>query len=394
MRKHRVSLGEWRRWLWLETQLTVPLVVPWIREIKEIGRTLFHPLLTIYQWQGQSRGGTLEVNYAGTGDAVQFLKNLLFIEEPLENELRQVPFWHIDRLADISTGDMTIVEAHKRLIRQLPRQGSLVLSSMMEMTLDVEGAWSEIERGFHSSAQREFRNTYNSGYDYEVSRSDSDFEMFYHDMYVPYTKARHGDQAVIMPIQEAYQYFRHGLLFLVTQEGRRVSGSVFHLGRDMIRFIIVGVLEGDQQLLKEGAVGALNCLRLRWANQQGYKALDLGHSRPFLGGLFRYKRKWGTAVSVPSDLNQRIWIKFQHNTPAVSQFMKENPCIVMNEWGQPYLLITVDSTEDVAEEDKARFRKKFETPGLKGILIRSMADLCEKPATDITELNPATSIIF
>jgi hypothetical protein len=268
------------------------------------------------------------------------------------------------------------------------------LPVMMEMVLDVEREWQDIERGFHSSAQRELRNTHKSGYDYEVSRSGSDFEMFYHDMYVPSTETRHRDQAVIMPIQEAYQYFRHGALFLVTRDGKRVSGSVFHMGRDMVRFIIVGVMHGDQQLMKEGAVGALNCLRIQWANKEGYKAVDFGYCRPFVGGLFRYKRKWGTAARAPSDLNQRIWIKLNHNTSAVYQFMKDNPCIFIGEEGQPHVLIVSDTTEAAEEENQAKLRKKFETPGLRGLLVRSMAELSGKPATRTTRIDPATCILF
>jgi hypothetical protein len=393
------KLGEWGRWAWLEAQLAAPTVmrrtvIPCVREVKEIGRALLRPNLTIYQWQGQGKGGPLTVNYAGTGDAIQFLKGLLFVDRPVESNLGQVPFWHMRELADLPNGDITIVEAHKRLVRQLPEQDGLVLPVMMEMVLDVEGEWQDIERGFHSSAQRELRNTHKSGYDYEVSRSGSDFEMFYHDMYVPSTETRHRDQAVIMPIQEAYQYFRHGALFLVTRDGKRVSGSVFHMGRDMVRFIIVGVMHGDQQLMKEGAVGALNCLRIQWANKEGYKAVDFGYCRPFVGGLFRYKRKWGTAARAPSDLNQRIWIKLNHNTSAVYQFMKDNPCIFIGEEGQPHVLIVSDTTEVAEEENQAKLRKKFETPGLRGLLVRSMAELSGKPATRTTRIDPATCILF
>jgi hypothetical protein len=151
---------------------------------------------------------------------------------------------------------------------------------------------------------------------------------------------------------------------------------------------------GDRKLLKEGAVGALNCLRIQWANEEGYNAVDFGYARPFLGGLFRYKRKWGTAVRVPTDLNQRFWIKIRRNTPAVYQFMSDNPCVFIGEEGEPYVLIVTETTEAVKKEDKAKLRKEFETPGLKGLLIRSVTELSEMPATQITRIDPATSVMF
>jgi hypothetical protein len=392
-------LLEWSRWVWLEVQLAAPpvvqrTVIPCLREAKETARLLLRPYLTVYQWQGRGQGGALLVNYAGSGDAKLFLKRVLFVEEPAESEVGQVPLWRVRELADLSTGDITIVEADRRLIHQLPDQCALMLPNFVEMVLDVRGDWQDVESRFRKSARRERRLTRKYGYSYEVSRSDQDFEMFYRDMYLPTTKVRHGAYAVPMSESEACQHFRHGLLFFVRRDGRRVSGGLFHLGRDMVRFILVGVFNGDEQLMKEGAVGALNYLRIQWANQNGYKAVDLGYCRPFVRSLFHYKRKWGTAARAPSDLKQRIWIRLRRNTPAVYQFMKDNPCIVIDEEYQPYVVVITDTPATAKAENEVKWRKQFETPGLKGLLIRSMADFFEKPATRITEVDPATSIMF
>jgi hypothetical protein len=385
--------------MWLEAELAAPpivqrMVIPRLREAKEISRLLVRPYLTVYQWQGQGQGGSLVVNYAGTGDAKLFLKSKLFAEEPAEREVDQVPIWRANELANLSTGDITIVEANRHLIHQLPNQYAFVMPVFVEMVLDVQGDWEDVKRRFRKSVRKERQRVEKHGYRYAVSYSDQDFETFYYDMYIPTMKNRHGARAVLMPKNEAYQYFRHGLLFLVERDGQHVCGGVCRLDQDTVRFIVIGVVNGDQQLIKEGAIGALNYFRIQWANQSGYKAVDLGYCRPFMTTLFHNKRKWGTAAKAPLDLKQRIWIKLQRNTPTVYRFMKDNPCLVMNEKYQLYWLVTTDNSEAAKAEHELEWRKEYETPGLKGLLIRSMADFFEKPAACALSVDPATSIIF
>jgi hypothetical protein len=393
------KLLEWGHEKWLKAKLGSPLwlqrtLIHTLYEAKEVARLLGSPYLTVHQWQGQGQGGPLVVNYAGLGDAKPFLKSKLFIERPAEREVGSVPAWRISELTNLSPGDIAIVEADRRLIRQLPDRCAFVLPVFVEMVVDVQGDWEDLESRFRKSIRSERRLQRKYGYRYEASNSDQDFETFYRDMYLPTMKVRHGDLAVPMPHNEAYQYFRHGLLFWVLRDGQRVCGSVCYLERDIAHFILVGVFKGDQQLMKEGAIGALNYLRIQWANQNGHRAVDLGYCRPFMTSLFHYKRKWGTTVKAPSDLRPQFWIKLQRNTPAVYQFMKDNPCIVVNEKHQLYWLVMTDHPETARIEHETEWRKELETPGLQGLLIRSMADFFDGPTASVFDVDPATSIIF
>jgi hypothetical protein len=197
-------------------------------------------------------------------------------------------------------------------------------------------------------------------------------------MYLPTMKARHGALASPVSASKAYQYFRHGLLFFVKRDGQRVCGSVCYLEQDLVHFMIMGVINGDQQLIKEGAVGALNCLRIQWANQHGYKAVNfLGSGARLSSGLFQYKRKWGTTVSIPPHLHRQIWIEIRHNTPAVSCFLKENPFIVVDKDGKLHGLIMVDDLHNVSPEIKKKWEKDYATPGLSSLLIHSVSHFAQ-----------------
>jgi hypothetical protein len=121
-------------------------------------------------------------------------------------------------------------------------------------------------------------------------------------------------------------------------------------------------------------------LRIRWAHQEGYRGVKLGECWPYLSGIFRSKRKWGAAVSVSPREHKQIWIRVQRNTPAVSQFLKSNPCVIIDGRGKLQGLIVTDDVDNVTPETEATWRKLYATPGLGGLLVRSMTDLMETSA--------------
>jgi len=379
---------EFVRDLWVEARLSAPpfvqrTVILRLHEVKEIMRLLSRPYLPVCQMQGQGQGGPLTVTYVGLEYAKPFMRSILFAEEPVEQQMGRIPFWRYDELAYPPSSDVVIVEATRHLIRRLPRQNAVVLPQYVHHILDVRGDWQDVRGRFRKSTRQELRLTRKYGYRYEVSHDDRDFEFFYRDMYLPTMKIRHGDLASPMPVSEAHQIFRHGFLFLVKRDGRRVCGSLCHVERDTIRYMIMGVIDGDGQIMREGAVGALNCLRIQWANQQGYKAVNfLGSGIPRLnGGMFQHKRKWGTAVSVPPHLHRQIWIGVRQNTPAVSRFLKDNPFVVVDKNGELHGLVVVDDLHNVSAKDKEEWKKRYGTPGLSSLLIRSLDHFAEEPAS-------------
>jgi hypothetical protein len=302
-----------------------------------------------------------------------FLKSILFEGDPEEEQVAQIPFWRYDEIAKLSSSDIIIVEAAKHLIRKLAYPNASVLPAYVHHILDIRGDWQDVRKRFRKSVRHELRLTRKYGYVYEISHASRDFEMFYHDMYLPTMEASHGDLASPVPFNKAYQRFRQGLLFLVKRDGQRVCGSVCYLEQGMIHFVIMGVIDADRQLIREGAIGALNCLRIQWANQRGYKAVNFLGTNPFLNdSLFQFKRKWGTAISVPPHLHRQIWIQVRRLTPAVSQFLKETPFVVIDGDSKLHGLVTVDDVQSISAEDREKCEKRYATPGLNDLLIRSV----------------------
>jgi hypothetical protein len=376
---------ELTRNVWLKAQLEAPpsvqrTVIPHLHEAKEIVRLLVMPYLPVYQLQGQGQGGPLAVTYIGLQFAKPFLKDLLFTEEPQEQKVKGIPFWRRRELLDLFPSDIVIVEAAEHLIRRLPRHNAMVLPHFIRHVVDVRGDWQDVQRRFHKTVRKnELRWIRKYGYKYDLSYARGDFEYFYHQMYLPTMKDRHGKLALPMSFGEAYQYFRHGWLFRVHRAGDWTSGMVCHLQQNTIMAQVLGVKDADVQLITEGVIGALYYAAIHWANQNGYEAVNFLGTNPFLAiGVFQHKRKWGAMVRVPSNLHRQIWIRIRHHTPAVSQFLKENPCIVVDEDGELHGLIIVDDLRSVSAGTKEEWERRYSTPGLSSLLIRSVNDFAQE----------------
>ena len=371
------KLFDLRHKLWIRLRLaTPPVLQASLQEAKEIALILGKPFLTLHEWQGQGKGGALTVSYVGFEYAKPHLKSILFVEEPTEKEIGAVSIWQLERLADSLDTDLSYIVADKRLVYRLPRQNALVLPYWTRMVLDVRGEWEEVVQRFsHSVRRNELRLIRKYGYTYEVSHSDADFETFYHTMYVPTITRRHADLADLMSLEVAYQYFQRGLLMLIKRDKQHVAGAVCHQEQKVFYAIIMGTLNGDEQLIREGAMATCYYSWIHWAHRQGYEAVDFWGSRPYMMDLFSYKRKWGATVGVSPDMPQRIWLRIRHNTPAVCQFLKDNPCITLDDKGRLWGLVVADDLNNIDPGTKASWRKQYDTPGLSGLHIRSVSDL-------------------
>ncbi len=368
-------------WDWVELSAPQPLeriLIPRLYELKDLVRPLVKPYLDISELQGQGKGSPLKVTYVGLDYGKWHLKSVMFTERPEEIAKDPVSVWRPDEVANAPDSDIVIVAANQRLVRNLPRQNAIILPLYVDHILDIRGEWEDVKKRLckTKSIRTVFHGLEKHGYTHEISHNVKDFEMHYETMYLPTMEKRHGDAAIVVPKKEARLLFRHGCLFLVKRDGKIVAGSLCQSRGEKVKFIYLGIANGDEQLWKEGVIDVMNVLRIRWAHQAGYKTIDLLGCPPYLRlGIFQYKRKWGTTISTPPNSHEQIWFRFQRDTPAVRQFLKDNPCVIIDENGDLQGLVVVDDTDKSNSDTKAQIHKEYYTPGMKGILICSADDL-------------------
>lgn len=326
--------------------------------------------------QGHRNGEALTVTYIGLEYAKSFLQTLLFSGKPTEHQLEPLPFWRPNQLVESCAGDIVIVEATKHLIDKLPGQNAVVLPPYVHHLIDVRGDWEDVRSRFHKSIRKnELRWVRKYGYEYDVSHAPEDFEKFYYEMYLPTMNDRHEKLSDPMSLQESFDYFQYGHLFRVRRDGEWVSGMVCHFQEKILIADILGVKDADETLIHQGATAATYYAAIEWANKNGYEAVNFLGTGPYLNeGRFQHKRKWGMAVNIPPHLHRRIWIRFQRITPAVAQFLTENPIIITDKKNQLYGLIFVDDSH-VSPEIKEELARHYMTPGLHALQIHSIREI-------------------
>ena len=372
--------------LWTKVQLEAPpllqrTVVQRLHQAKEIARLLARPALPVYQLRGREPWGPLTVTWVGLDFARPALQNLLFAGDTVEQQIGHVPFWRYNELVKRPSSDIIIVAATQHLIRKLPRDNAIVLPEYVRHILDVRGDWNDVRKRFHKSVRKnELRWIRKYGYRYDISRDRQHFAEFYQRMYLPTMKARHGERSSPMSAGVAYQYFRHGWLFQVTRNGDWVSGMICHPQQDVLVTNILGIKEADARLMHEGATSATCYAAIHWANQHGYSAVNFLGTDPYINtGSFQHKRKWGTSVRVPPHLYRQIWIRVQRHTPAVSQFLTANPFVVVDDDGKLHGLIIADAPQNASAETRQMWAKRYATPGLNSLLVRSTGHYARRP---------------
>jgi hypothetical protein len=349
----------------------------------------------VREWRGQGKGGPLTVTWIGLNYARPYLKSAMFAAEPEEIHRPPILTWHPDQVTSFPNSDIVVVADSERFVRRLPRRQAVVMPLFVNHILDIRGDWQDVKTRLRRSkgARKEFSWLERYDYTYEISHDDGDFEMYHSTMYLPTMRKRHGDAADPVSKDEARLHFRQGFLLLLKRDGRLVAGSLCRPHGELIKGITLGIADADEQLLKENVTGALYISVLRWANQAGFKAVDFLGVPPYPNmGVFQYKRKWGTTISIPPNSHKQFWFRFQRDTPAVRQFLKDNPCIIVDEKNELYVLIVVDDVDKITPEFEEQLCEHYFMPGLKGLLIHSATDLLVCSATDLPISQSAYSV--
>jgi hypothetical protein len=181
------------------------------------------------------------------------------------------------------------------------------------------------------SLTRDIRVTRQNGLETSLSERLDDFEEFFHSMYIPFQRARHGAVARVRNEITLRNYFRRGGLIWLTRGGERLGGLVFELTRDFLSLRAYATRDSYAGLTKKGvprnvsAATALYYHAIRHAIEHGCPFVDLGGSHPacLTDGLLFYKRKWGVGVRIRPDNHFYTLIRWNAWNTAVATFFAD-----------------------------------------------------------------------
>ena len=175
-----------------------------------------------------------------------------------------------------------------------------------------------------------------NGLIYDTTTDPQELERFYWNMYVPYAQQEFGGKAIYM----SYVEFRAGLknpeLLRVHKDGQVVAGMIIlHHENDRPQWWILGMQNGDRELMKQGAMAALYLYGIEHLTERGYSRALLGGARPFLvDGVLQYKRKWGARLLAGDDGDPHwLTVTVVESTKGVRDFLEACPLIGEDEHG-------------------------------------------------------------
>ena len=252
-----------------------------------------------------------------------------FCDEPGDiNRQLLIVRWRISHwlLRQKKGADLVFVENPMREESGLDH--GFILPVWMEMVIDLQKSLSK------SRMRNIVRNIKKYGLTYEIRKDIEDFDLFYRNMYVPFSLQRHGANAEIADYKHFAGKFRNesSMLFFIIADQKSVAGAYVELKENQQRLSAFGILDGSEEYYNQGVLGALYFFIIHYFYERGEDMLLVGNSRPVVfDGVSEYKRQIG-AAPYEKDLKGRKKLRFMlmNSSIPVVNILKNNPLYIFN----------------------------------------------------------------
>lgn len=339
--------------------------------------------------------GTLLI--AGDEHGIEYMSHRFFEGEPQQELLGKVPLWTLARtLKHLRTSaDLTIACTDRLSARIFFGADYLVVPKWVGSMLKVPEDPSKLTQKNHS-LKEDLRIVRNNQLRPDFTQTTTDFELFYHTMYVPFIRKRHGKQAVVRSIKQLRRCFHQGGLICVRQSGKLIAGGIFQHRNQILRFIALGTTNGDSAPVKAGALAALYLFIINHAKELGCKFIDFGGCHPSLkDGLLRYKRKWGMKLIDKQNNYYDFLVHWIHFNSSVISFLSNTPLIFRDSRGLSGVYV-IDSDKSATQTEAWKAYQSNWIPGLQRLYLIATSgwqeDIKGPAHTRLISLNPIENL--
>lgn len=268
----------------------------------------------------------------GQHNTLPYFEHLLFGDGPVVRERAgSLTPWMLRRETErLSAGvDLVIVLANNLLVRPPSRGRWAFGPAELRLSFDfLPGeTWDQVERRLRGQGEN-LRHIRREGYTCRTSRSEAEFEQFYHQFYVPMVKTRYKEYGSINTEAGLRKVFLDGgeLLFVEDPRQGAVSAGLHIFNHGVMYALLFGVRGGDRALVHKGALAAQYYYSLRRGHEKGCRRHDASVCLPFgSSGVLRHKIAWGY---VPRSNPWRPWsllVWAPHESPAALAWLEANP---------------------------------------------------------------------
>jgi hypothetical protein len=192
------------------------------------------------------------------------------------------------------TSDFLAVEVHADAAAAYRANGWIVVPELVLWGADVFDPWLAASGHAGRGLRSDLTLIAGAGYRAEEGGSSADWICFREEMLFPYVRQRFGSEAWL-PSRGFLRALRaRGRLLFAVRDGRRVSAICFVQRGRHVWAPVLGVLGGDAELVRQGAIAALYKHLLDWSREHGVETIDMGRTRASVAdGAAWFKHKWG-----------------------------------------------------------------------------------------------------
>jgi hypothetical protein len=314
---------------------------------------------------------------AGDQAAIDNVAQRYFACPPQREAIGAWPVWRLpSTLKRMSaSADLAIARVDRLSVRLFWQTNYLVVPEGVGSRLIVPEGPTRASRR-NESLRADLRRIRRGRFTAEISHAEADYETFYHTMYVPYLRKRHGSLAFIRNEHHMRRAFRRGGILWVQRDGQRIAGDLFQLRGGVLYALGVGTIGGDFMLMKEGVSAALYFFLIKYARERRCLYIDFGSSPPALtDGLLRYKRKWGCQLTAQPPTRYDYLLRWERPNEQVSEYLAHR-ALIFRKHGR-LSAVTALGPGSVATPALARqLQHSLSIPGLQRIFVL----LCDEKA--------------
>jgi hypothetical protein len=313
--------------------------------------------------QNEGSGGLL---FCGDAGDKNYIVRMTFAGGCAQTEMGRLWVWQVIRLIrSRACGlDFLMYDVPLRLSGLLGRRRCFCLPLWAHG--DLDSSLIDFKSRSLKEDIRKIRNKY--AYTFEVTADRAGLKFFYDEMYVPYAKAQYGEELILDDFEDMVQAAENMEVLWIIKEGVRVAGMCFYYKEGKATLKSMGVLKGDEELVKSGAIQAMYYYMTNHLKDKGYSRAGVGGSRPFFtDGVLNFKKKWGLRLTRCQSNVIRVYPL--RDTRWARNFVITNPCITLE--GNDFVgMAFVEKDGKLTDEDIKGYAR-YLWPGLKRFVLYS-----------------------
>lgn len=268
--------------------------------------------------------------YSGSAAELSELNSHLFGDKNFNvTKVETVPVWKLPSIAEhyLSSGMQLAMFEMSRLF-PFRFSSTYMINTPIWITQELsipDDLDTMLSGKKYGSIRRIVNRAQRMDFNYYFTRDEADFDLFYHQMYVPLIVNRHKESGYVEPFESLHWWFKRGGLIMITQSGAPVAASLVAKTKQKGLFVDIGVLDADQELIQTGIQTITVWSMIQWFFSQGVRLLDMGGSKALRSnGVFVFKHRWGAkAQHLYSFIRSRRILLMKNPSDAALQRVHE-----------------------------------------------------------------------